>query len=386
MLENDLSADYRVIDKRPIDDYETPKFLPRFASGAIDLALYILLSFLILTIAGVIVGNYDKSYVAASELIANHIEYSKLAKYEDRNGYVSYNNDDLLAMEDDTPFIINKLSYFYLSYLTGNNVDTGYEASLNKDDTLIIDSVSYIQKDYYNVKFFNEKVLLLKEDSVGATYFKYQETDGVKDENKIAIIDSQYIEEVTVNGNSVKRLVKDNTLFGFLNDIYQDAIKVFYKQKAIVDANKITDRTNIILMFIATIPSFAVLYLLIPLLNPFGKSVGKYIFHLALVDTNGYSIKKWRILLRSLPILGVTIYVCLINSLYYQLIVVLLLLLISLGVLVFTPKRKALHDLMSGTVVINAKKDTIIYPDEEHYQKALEVMKQRKEAQNGSQQ
>ena len=386
MLENDLSADYRVIDKRPIDDYEIPKFLPRFASGAIDLALYILLSFLILTIAGVIVGNYDKSYVAASELIANHIEYSKLAKYEDRNGYVSYNNDDLLAMEDDTPFIINKLSYFYLSYLTGNNVDTGYEASLNKDDTLIIDSVSYIQKDYYNVKFFNEKVLLLKEDSVGATYFKYQETDGVKDENKIAIIDSQYIEEVTVNGNSVKRLVKDNTLLGFLNDIYQDAIKVFYKQKAIVDANKITDRTNIILMFIATIPSFAVLYLLIPLLNPFGKSVGKYIFHLALVDTNGYSIKKWRILLRSLPILGVTIYVCLINSLYYQLIVILLLLLISLGVLVFTPKRKALHDLMSGTVVINAKKDTIIYPDEEHYQKALEVMKQRKEAQNGSQQ
>ena len=386
MLENDLSADYRVTNKRPIDDYEIPKFLPRFASGAIDLALYILLSFLILTIAGVIVGNYDKSYVAASELIANHIEYSKLAKYEDKNGYVSYSNDDLLAIEDDTPFIINKLSYFYLSYMTGNNVDTGYEASLNKDDTLIIDSVSYIQKDYYNVQFFNEKVLLLKEDSVGATYFKYQETDGVKDESKIAIIDSQYIEEVTSNGSSVKRLVKDNTLLGFLNDIYQDAIKVFYKQKAIVDANKITDRTNIILMFIATIPSFAVFYLLIPLLSPFGKSVGKYIFHLALVDDKGYQIKKWRILLRSLPILGVTIYVCLINSLYYQLIVILLLLLISLGVVVFTPKRKALHDLMSGTTVIKANKDIIIYPDEEHYEQALEIMKQRKEADDGSQQ
>ena len=386
MLENDLSADYRVTDKRPIDDYETPKFLSRFASGAIDLALYILLSFLILTIAGVIVGNYDKSYVAASELIANHIEYSKLAKYEDRNGYVSYSNDDLLAIEEDTPFIINKLSYFYLSYMTGNNIDAGYEASLNKDDTLIIDNVSYIQKDYYNVKFFNERVLLLKEDSVGATYFKYQEIDGVKDESKIAIIDDQYIEEVSSSSGPIKRLVRDNTLLGFLNDIYQEAIKVFYKQKAIVDANKITDRTNIILMFVATIPSFAILYLLIPLLNPFGKSVGKYIFHLALVDTNGYLIKKWRILLRSLPILGVTIYVCLINSLYYQLIVILLLLLISLGVVVFTPKRKALHDLMSGTTLIKADKETIIYPDEEHYEQALEVMKQRKEAENGSQQ
>ena len=386
MLENDLSADYRVTDKRPIDDYEIPKFLSRFASGAIDLAIYILLSFLILTIAGVIVGNYDKSYVAASELVAHHIEYSKLAKYEDKNGYVSYSNDDLLAVEEDASFIINQLSYFYLSYMTGNNIDTGYEASLNKDDTLIVDSVSYIQKDYYNVKFFNEKVLLLKEDSVGATYFKYQEVDGNKDESKIAIIDSQYIEEVATNGSSVKRLVKDNTLLGFLNDIYQDAIRVFYKQQAILEANKTIDTTNIVLMFIATIPSFLIFYILIPLLNPFGKSIGKYIFHLALVDDKGYLIKKWRILLRSLPIFGVTIYVCLINSLYYQLIVILLLLLISLGVLVFTPKRKALHDLMSGTTVIRANKQTIIYPDEEHYEKALEIMKQRKEAQNGSQQ
>ena len=386
MLENDLSLDSRIEDKRPINDLEIPKFLPRFASGAIDLAIYLLLSFLILTIAGVIVGNFDKSYVEASNLIANHIEYSKLAKYEDRNGYVAYSNDDLLKVDEDNAFIINRLSYFYLSYMTGNNIDTGYEPSLNKDDSLIIDDVSYIQKDYYNVTFFNEKVLLLKEDSVGAKYFKYQETDGVKDENKVAIIDSQYIEEVMSDSGMIKRLVKNSDLLSFLNEIYQNAIQVFYKQKAIADANKITDRTNIILMFVATIPSFAILYLLIPLLNLFGKSIGKYIFHLALVDDKGYLIKKWRILLRSLPILGVTIYVCLINSLYYQLIVVLLLLLISLGVVVFTPKRKALHDLMSGTTLIKADKETIIYPDEEHYEQALEVMKQRKEAENGSQQ
>ena len=386
MLENDLSEDIRLEDKRPINDLEIPKFLPRLASGAIDLALYILLSFLILTIAGMIVGSADKNYVSASSLISNHIEYSKLAKYEEKNGYVSYNNDDLLAMEEDSPLIINRLSYFYLSYMTGNNLESGYEASLNKDDTLVVDSISYIQKEYYNVTFFNEKVLKLKEDSDGAKYFKYQETDGVKDESKLAIIDETYLEDVTTDSGTVKRLVKDNTLLNFLYDIYQEAIKVFYNQKAISAASKVINRTNITLMFIASIPSFAVFYLLIPLLSPFGKSVGKYIFHLALVDDKGYLIKKWRILLRSLPILGATIYVCLINSLYFQLLVVILLLLISLGVVVFTSKRRALHDLMSGTVVIKANKDTVIYPDEEHYEQALEILKQKKEAEYGSQQ
>ena len=386
MLENDLSEDIRLEDKRPINDLEIPKFLPRLASGAIDLALYILLSFLILTIAGMIVGSADKNYVSASSLISNHIEYSKLAKYEEKNGYVSYNNDDLLAMEEDSPLIINRLSYFYLSYMTGNNLESGYEASLNKDDTLVVDSISYIQKEYYNVTFFNEKVLKLKEDSDGAKYFKYQETDGVKDENKLAIINETYLEDVTTDSGTVKRLVKDNTLLNFLYGIYQDAIKVFYNQKAISAASKVIDRTNITLMFIASIPSFAVFYLLIPLLSPFGKSVGKYIFHLALVDDKGYLIKKWRILLRSLPILGATIYVCLINSLYFQLLVVILLLLISLGVVVFTSKRRALHDLMSGTVVIKANKDTVIYPDEEHYEQVLEILKQKKEAEYGSQQ
>ena len=386
MLENDLSEDIRLEDKRPINDLEIPKFLPRLASGAIDLALYILLSFLILTIAGMIVGSADKNYVSASSLISNHIEYSKLAKYEEKNGYVSYNNDDLLAMEEDSPLIINRLSYFYLSYMTGNNLESGYEASLNKDDTLVVDSISYIQKEYYNVTFFNEKVLKLKEDSDGAKYFKYQETDGVKDESKLAIIDETYLEDVTTDSGTVKRLVKDNTLLNFLYDIYQEAIKVFYNQKAISAASKVIDRTNITLMFIASIPSFAVFYLLIPLLSPFGKSVGKYIFHLALVDDKGYLIKKWRILLRSLPILGATIYVCLINSLYFQLLVVILLLLISLGVVVFTSKRRALHDLMSGTVVIKANKDTVIYPDEEHYEQVLEILKQKKEAEYGSQQ
>ena len=385
MLDNAIDTDYRKEDIKPINDYELPKMLPRFAAASIDLAIFILLSFVILTISGLIVGKTNQNYINSNETLSSHIEYSKLAKYEEKNGYVSYSDNDLLTLEDNNPLIINKISYFYLSYLTGENIDSGYEASLNKDDTILIDGLSYLPKDYYNVAFFNEKILKLKDENQEIKYFKYQETDGDKDESKIALIDEQYIEDVVSSGKTIKRLKNDSGLLSFLKETYQNAINDFYAQPAIKDANKVIRDMNIILMFVAAIPSLIIFYILIPLLSPFGKTVGKYIFKLAVVDDRGYLVKKWRLLLRVIPILGATIYVCIINSLYFQLLAVILLLLISLGTLVFTPKKKALHDLMSGTIVIKTDKNTFIYPDEEHYQKALDIIKQRKEASNGPQ-
>lgn len=385
MLDNAIDTDYRKEDIKPINDYELPKMLPRFAAASIDLAIFILLSFVILTISGLIVGKTNQNYINSNETLSSHIEYSKLAKYEEKNGYVSYSDNDLLTLEDNNPLIINKISYFYLSYLTGENIESGYEASLNKDDMILIDGLSYLPKDYYNVAFFNEKILKLKDENQEIKYFKYQETDGVKDESKIALIDEQYIEDVVSSGKTIKRLKNDSGLLSFLKETYQNAINDFYAQPAIKDVNKVIRDMNIILMFVAAIPSLIIFYILIPLLSPFGKTVGKYIFKLAVVDDRGYLVKKWRLLLRVIPILGATIYVCIINSLYFQLLAVILLLLISLGTLVFTPKKKALHDLMSGTIVIKTDKNTFIYPDEEHYQKALDIIKQRKEASNGPQ-
>lgn len=57
-------------------------------------------------------------------------------------------------------------------------------------------------------------------------------------------------------------------------------------------------------------------------------------------------------------------------------------LLISMGILVFNPRRRALHDLMAATTVIKLEKNNVIYEDEEHYEKALEIMKEREEAEN----
>ena len=53
-----------------------------------------------------------------------------------------------------------------------------------------------------------------------------------------------------------------------------------------------------------------------------------------------------------------------------------------MGILVFNPRRRALHDLMAGTSVIKLEKNNVIYEDEAHYEKALEIMKERDQVEN----
>ena len=223
MQENSIERDEI---RHPINDYESPKTLNRFAAVVLDLALYVLLSFLILTLAGIIVNKSGGRYHSANNLISNHIKYSKLAKDGEKNGYVSYSSSDLFSLEENEPLIVRRLSYFYLSYLTGENVDDHYEASLNKDDYIKVDGISYLPKEYYNVQFFNEKVLQIKEQKEGQEFFKYQQTDGHDDETKIAVLDEAYIEETTVNDVTTKKIKSASGLIKLFNNIYDEAIKV----------------------------------------------------------------------------------------------------------------------------------------------------------------
>ena len=369
--------------RHPINDYDPPKTLNRFAAVVLDLAIYVLLSFIILTLSGIIVNKSGGRYRSANDLISNQIKYSKLAKDGEKDGYVSYSSYDLLKIEEDEPFIINRLSYFYLSYLTGENIETNYEASLNKDDYIKVNGINYLPKEYYNVQFFNEKILKIKEQKEDQQFFKYQQTDGHDDESKIAVLDEEYIEEVTSGESTTKKVKGVSELVKLFNNIYNDAIKVFYAQKSIVKATNDINQINTILMLVSALPSFLIFFVLLPLLDPFGRTIGKRIFSIAVVSDKGYLVKKWQLLLRGLPILGATIYVCFINSLYFQFLLPLLLVLISAGIAIFNSRRRALHDLMAATTAIKADKSVIIYPDEEKYQQALAIMKERDEALNG---
>ena len=135
-------------------------------------------------------------------------------------------------------------------------------------------------------------------------------------------------------------------------------------------------------MLISTLPSLAIFYIILPLISPFGQTIGKRILSLGVVSEKGYLVKKWNLLLRVIPLLGTTICICLVSSLYWQLLIPIFMLLISMGFLVFNPRRRALHDLMAATTVIKLEKNVVVYENEAHYEKALEIMKEREQAEN----
>ena len=373
-----------MLDKniKPIDQYQSPSMLARIGAAVLDLAMYIVLSFLILTVGGLFIGKEGTSFTNANNLISEQIKYSKLAREDEKNGFVAFSGNELLELDaNEDSLVITNVAYFYCAYLTGINVENGLQASIDVNEQIKADNGYYLAKDYYTVDYFNQKILNLpKKDEIShSTYFEYRQNEGENDYSKIGTVKREYIEEINTDNGKAKRLKNDNELSKTINEIYNTAIKVFYNQKSLKKADNTIKTTNTVLMLISTIPPFAIIYLLFPLISPFGQTLSKRLLSIGVTDDKGYLVKKWRIALRALPIFAVTIYICLVNSLYYQLLVALLLLLISMGILVFTPRRRALHDLMAGTTVIKLEKNTIIYEDEAHYEKALEIMKERDE-------
>ena len=373
-----------MLDKniKPIDQYQSPTMVARIGAAVLDLAMFILLSFLILTVGGLFIGKEGTPFANANSLISEQVEYSKLAREDDKNGYVAYTGNELLSLdENEDSLVITNVSYFYCSYLTGLNLENGFEASIDVNEQIKADNGYYTAKEYYTVEYFNQKILNLpKKDEIShSTFFEYRKNGEENDYTKIGKIKAEYIEEVNTDSGKVKRLKNDTELTKTISTIYNDAIKVFYNQKSIKKANDTIKSTNTVLMLVSTLPPFAIFYLLFPLISPFGQTLSKHMLSIGVTDDKGYLAKKWRIALRAVPILAVVIYISLVNSLYYQLLVALLLLLISMGILVFTQRRRALHDIMAGTTVIKLEKDTIIYEDEEHFEKALEIMKERDE-------
>ena len=373
-----------MLDKniKPIDQYQSPSMVARIGAAVLDLAMYILLSFLILTVGGLFAGKDGTPFANANSLISLQIKYSKLAREDEKNGYVAYTGNELLSLDDnEDSLVITNVSYFYCSYLTGLNVENGLEASIDVNEQIKADNGYYTAKDYYTVEYFNQKILNLpKKDEINhSTYFEYQKNGEEDDYTKIGKVKAEYIEEINTDNGKIKRLKNDTELSKTISTIYNDAVKVFYNQKSIKKANDTIKTTNTVLMLVSTLPPFAIFYLLFPLISPFGQTLSKRLLSIGVTDDKGYLAKKWRIALRALPILAATIYICLVNSLYYQLLVALLLLLISMGIFVFTPRRRALHDIMAATTVIKLEKGTIIYENEAHYEKALEIMKERDE-------
>lgn len=248
---------------------------------------------------------------------------------------------DSLPGDADVQVFVDSMEYFYLHYLTGQDLKDGLEASKEIKS--------------YTMEWFNKNVLLVGDSTYNC--FEYQKTDGNDDPNKIAV----RIEGVS--NELVNKLVQSK---------YVEAIQEEFNNLPNV---KKAGAMHIMISAISYLSSFLIggiiTYLILPLILKNGQTLGKKVFKLGLANADGYKFDNKRLIMRFVPFAVVTISMIFLieANMYIALTIVTTLLLVSFAFSMSSPKRMALHDFTAQTLVVDLKASTLFENagDEETY-------------------
>ena len=135
---------------------------------------------------------------------------------------------------------------------------------------------------------------------------------------------------------------------------YVDAVENLITQQTIADY----DNAILYKQWAAYVPSIAIspliFLLLIPMLLPYGKTLGKLILRLGVISEEGYTAKKSAILLRQ-GIISLLFAVLLIPYLYAAIMIFLFTAVIFYMSMVLTKTGQGFQDRLARTIVINTK-------------------------------
>lgn len=221
------------------------------------------------------------------------------------------------------------ISYYYLNYLTGNDIAEGKEAN------------RYASEHNYNVEWFNTNVL-----GIGVN------PDSELDKGLFTYVNN----DKTVIGKP-KEGADETAVKKFMENAYVLALSDFYAQDFICDwENKIGFVVTMEIIISFLIPVF-IFYVGLPLCLKNGQTLGKKLFGLALANKEGYIVEPWRILLRVVPVVIVMLsfLIPIWESEWLIAIVVSVVFLSSFALAMASPSKSSLHDYCAGTIVIDYK-------------------------------
>ena len=299
----------------------------RLSAFLVDLALGLIITAIFFM--GVFRPIFNKRITSYVEILDKEKLNSGLY-IKDENGKVS-SLDSMAPYQD----FLGSLEYFYLHYLTGEDIKEGYEPCVDKYEE-------------FDVAWFNLNVLEIgKKDS--ENYFEYAKTGEVDDLTKIGV---------------KKEGVSDDIVRVFLSkDKYVAAISIDFANISNVKSTNLEYMFYSVLSF--TISSFiagTIVYIILPLIFKEGRTLGKKIFHLALANADGYRFSNSRLFMRFMPffIVDLSLLILMQFSLYVVLSIIMVLMLVSFALSMASPKKMALHDLTAQTIVVDLK-DSIIF-------------------------
>lgn len=279
------------------------------------------------------------------------------------SSYHEKNQKLLDAYEQSELFIVDKeegkfcaISEFREQYITLDNlteIEITYE-----DKTYVINTMERLYT------YYTEKI---------ETFFATSNYDLDRFKSEVLLIGSEdalissfdpTTYEITITTDETKALK-------FVIDQCENAATTFVNSKYVqqIDSAK---RNAIAMEMLYLIPTLTVVsfifFYIIPLCSKTNKTIGKYIFHLIVLDSDGYKLKKKKLLIRWLTYL--------IAEVGFGIITMGSGLLISYTMFLFKKKRRCLHDVTAKTVV--AEEMSTIYFDskeEEEFYKEQQRLK-----------
>lgn len=323
----------------------------RITAAIVDFAINLAL------ILGLIYGVFNFAFASLTQKYVDEMNRYQVESHlrvyteDGKTRYVDENSDAYRAA----------LEGYYLRYLAGKPLE-GEAVAPNSNKVIKVDDKEYLPSEYYNVQFFNEKVLGITQDdpegAVSESYFTYpKDAEGhyLKDQLGIPRTEtynptSEKVEPISEDGLRIKYSI-----------IYTDAVLNLTSQKFYRDVSQTCYFIYQAELALALVIAGAIVYILLPFILHNGQTVGKKIFKLGLASYEGYKFHDYQLLLRFVPylILSASLLLPIWTSIGLTIAIFLVVVLISFAFMMASPKKTALHDFAARTLVIDLVGSTI---------------------------
>ena len=362
---------------KKISSFEAAPIAKRLFAAIMDAVVFLFTSFLLAVwvmtpIANAGMGYQEKNTIGETYQLASHLYLAQKTDdngniinidVKDSTGKLSDYKSTVLYYSDNTSinFYINRIYYYYHNFKTNTDIELptfkefdpikDHFASPIYDQT--IDGV--LPKDLYTNEWFSKNVLKIESED---TYFKIDST-------KESYLESIFLIDENKNDDAIK----------YLKNRAVDACEDLFHSSYFTELNDQIKYTQLFIFGTAFATSFAIFYILIPLLMKDGETLGKKTMHIAVISFDGYKAKKRQIVFREVLLfiyvflLGIVIGIGL-TSLAIIALGVLIVFLLSL----LSKYKRSVFDFASFTIVVDSIHSTWFKDqvDEERHRKELE--------------
>ena len=218
--------------------------------------------------------------------------------------------------------------------------------------------------------WMNKELFSITNGSINNNFYEPQKTEGQYDYSKRLVLKEDVQKKVGErNEDTLNQLFEYyfslTNKSGLYVTAYTDCCNQDYASSRYHVLSNITYYSRI--LGVNLIP--LILFILLPLLLPNGKTLGKLIFGLSVIDRRGYKAKKWQILCHYLMIFAYWMFLNL-PTLFVGIAMAMVLMIVDYLVRIISRDRISLHEKITYTMVVD--KNQAFYDCREDLEKAEE--------------